>query len=310
MLKKRSVGRPRKWESLLKRYLAELEEIGLSPEHRNGIRRTVTKAFDFFTVKDPILVKEDEIRAWVNQWNVEKTRRFYRSNLNGYLKYCENYVIEGMRWPRYHDVRLNVRWLSQDQVNAIMEVEMSPREEIIIRLALDMALRRAEIRRAMIQDVDPAGYLTVRGKGNKLRTVPFSPEFFHTYQRYLQEREEILTHTRQDPGYLLLVIYRGKVKGVSNTFLDDTCTRISERTRNVLHDPQFKFSFHDLRRTWARTAWEIGIPIETIALILGHSDIRTTQKYIGANVNHARDAMKQIHSFRSQQVMTARRIRK
>ncbi|MHA1169982.1 MAG: hypothetical protein ACTSRU_19310, partial [Candidatus Hodarchaeales archaeon] len=64
--------------------------------------------------------------------------------------------------------------------------------------------------------------------------------------------------------------------------------------------------FMTFRRTWARTAWELGIPIETIALVLGHSDIRTTLLYIGANADHAVSAMQQVHKFRSQQMTQSR----
>jgi len=303
-------GRPRKWDSLLRRYLAELQKIPMSPEHINGIRRVVTKAFEFFDQIDPILVKESEIREFINQWDNVTTRRFYKTNLNGYLKFCDNYVIEKMRWPRSSDVRFRVRWLSQEQVNVILGMDMNPRDEIIIHLALDMALRRAEIKRTRLKDFNPdTGFLDVRGKGNKRRSVPFSPDFYHIYDRYLQYREDFLEKWKKpDPGNMILVRYRGNVKGIGVSALDETCDRISENARTILKDPTFRFSFHDLRRTWARTAWELGIPIETIALVLGHSDIRTTLLYIGANADHAVSAMQQVHKFRSQQMTQSRRV--
>lgn len=42
-----------------------------------------------------------------------------------------------------------------------------------------------------------------------------------------------------------------------------------------------------------------GVPIETIAQILGHEDIRTTIEYLGLNIDDQDDAMRKLAQFQS-----------
>jgi integrase len=46
-----------------------------------------------------------------------------------------------------------------------------------------------------------------------------------------------------------------------------------------------QFSPHDLRRTCARLCREAGGDIEQIQFMLGHADLRTTQRYLGTAQN-------------------------
>jgi len=54
----------------------------------------------------------------------------------------------------------------------------------------------------------------------------------------------------------------------------------------------------DLRRTWARQAWEAGVSIEDICTILGHRDTKTTYRYIGVQLDDGRRAMKTLYDHR------------
>ena len=37
---------------------------------------------------------------------------------------------------------------------------------------------------------------------------------------------------------------------------------------------------HDLRRTFAQLGYEAGVPITQVSVLLGHSNVATTQKYL------------------------------
>ena len=52
-----------------------------------------------------------------------------------------------------------------------------------------------------------------------------------------------------------------------------------------------KTGTHTFRRSGARFLWEDGIPVETISAILGHSDTKTTMRYIGVDVHHMAAAL-------------------
>ena len=52
-----------------------------------------------------------------------------------------------------------------------------------------------------------------------------------------------------------------------------------------------RFSFHTLRRTGGRKYWECGVPIETIAQMMGHERMDMTKRYLGIELDHMREAM-------------------
>jgi integrase len=57
---------------------------------------------------------------------------------------------------------------------------------------------------------------------------------------------------------------------------------------------------HTLRRTGARLMWQQGVPIETIASIMGHEDIRTTMRYLGINLGDQAQAIRAVAEARCQ----------
>jgi integrase len=42
---------------------------------------------------------------------------------------------------------------------------------------------------------------------------------------------------------------------------------------------------HDLRRTFAQLGYEAGVPITQISVLLGHSNVATTQKYLNLDLD-------------------------
>jgi site-specific recombinase XerD len=56
-------------------------------------------------------------------------------------------------------------------------------------------------------------------------------------------------------------------------------------------DPEFKFKY--LRRTFATRLWEKGVDIYTISMLLGHTDVKTTQRYIGVTASMLRNNVRE-----------------
>lgn len=54
------------------------------------------------------------------------------------------------------------------------------------------------------------------------------------------------------------------------------------------------FSNHTLRRTFGRTLYRAGVPVATIAKILGHESTEVTLRYIGVDMDDMRDAMRRL----------------
>ena len=62
---------------------------------------------------------------------------------------------------------------------------------------------------------------------------------------------------------------------------------------------------HTLRRTGGRLMWLAGVPIETIASIMGHESTEMTLRYIGVNLSDQTKAFEAVRNLRSQMQKTA-----
>jgi integrase len=57
-------------------------------------------------------------------------------------------------------------------------------------------------------------------------------------------------------------------------------TKLNERHGDVLKDCELSFVPYDLRHTFATRAADAGMPLATLARILGHSNLRSVLKYV------------------------------
>lgn len=194
------------------------------------------------------------------------------------------------------DTRPHVDWLTPDQAQRILDdKDVSPKQHLIIVLALCMGLRRVELVRLRIQDIccDRA-YITVTGKGHaggKLRLVPFHPRFIPALQDYCKYRGATARQGKNDAPNNLLIWYSRQdhrtheYNAIKGSGIDGLIRQASRITG-------VKFSAHTLRRTFGRMMWLSGVPVVTIAKILGHSSTEQTLQYIGANLDDMAEAMR------------------
>jgi integrase len=57
---------------------------------------------------------------------------------------------------------------------------------------------------------------------------------------------------------------------------------------------------HTLRRTGGRLMWQEGVPIETVASIMGHETTEMTLRYIGVNLDDQAKAFQTVRDARIQ----------
>lgn len=110
--------------------------------------------------------------------------------------------------------------LKEDQLKALLKACSGTRFEdvrdtAIVRLFLSTPARRAELAGLRLEDVtinarDGYGTMTVLGKGNRWRTMPFPAKAAQALTRYLRERRK---HTLADSTDRLWLGYRGPLTG-------------------------------------------------------------------------------------------------
>lgn len=220
------------------------------------------------------------------------TKRGYLSGIRAYLEFNGNYVMREMdlRWPP--DMRINVDWLDLEQSVIVLNSCRSPLEEMIVHLELLLGYRRIEVKRAKISDFKERS-VRVHGKGRfggKIRTIPLHPNTWKVLTSYLEYRQSLIKenisrgHLLKDSGQLVVYMRSGETRSFQDTALDNIIKRISGRCG--IH-----FRHHTLRRTFGRNLWKAGVPIETIALMMGHEDMKTTVSYLGIRLDDMDQAM-------------------
>lgn len=133
------------------------------------------------------------------------------------------------------------------------------RNRALIGLMLDTGLRRAEVESLTLASIELGDcLLTVVGKGNKQRRVPFSSSVQTLLQDWLVIRG-------LEPGSLFWL----KGAGIRMVF-----RRIQEELNLDLFHP------HLLRHQAATMLVRNHTDLESVRRILGHSDISTTAKYL------------------------------
>ncbi|MDX1513513.1 MAG: site-specific tyrosine recombinase XerD [Gammaproteobacteria bacterium] len=126
------------------------------------------------------------------------------------------------------------------------------------------------------------GVIRVRGKGNKERLVPLGEEALDWLERFLRSgRDEILGSRRTDA---LFPTRAGKAMSRQGFW-----QRIKQYSRKAgISKP---LSPHTLRHAFATHLLNHGADLRVVQMLLGHSDISTTQIY----THVARERLKELH---------------
>jgi integrase len=185
-----------------------------------------------------------------------------------------------------HDAKRNPHWLSQEQVDQIASAAMntSMRDYIVIGLLLGAGLRCQELSSLTFDNISQIPYgkgfkdiITLRGKGNKKRDIPISPEL----AQYLKDWKATCKG-----GRVARRFYKGGKLGKS---LDTSRIFRMVRKYGLLLGIE-DLDPHDLRRSYGRLMYyAIGKDIMLIKELLGHNDIKVTQRYIGLKTTLAVD---------------------
>lgn len=169
-------------------------------------------------------------------------------------------------------------WLTKDQAQALINSPDATtlkgiRDRAILSLLVGAGLRRSEAASLQLSDIQQRDSRWVIadliGKGGRVRTVPI-PTFAKT------AIDAWLAAADITGGHVFRAINRGgHIAG--DTMTDQGIADVVKQyTRGSI-------AAHDLRRTFAKLAHKGGSPLEQIQLSLGHSSIKTTERYLGVD---------------------------
>ncbi|MGE5116020.1 MAG: site-specific tyrosine recombinase XerD [Betaproteobacteria bacterium] len=185
------------------------------------------------------------------------------------------------------------RTLTEVQVEALLAAPdvgtpLGLRDRAMLELMYASGLRVSELvglRSVHLSLAD--GALRVTGKGNKERLVPFGAEAHAWLARYLKEARPAILGAR--PAHALFVTVRSAAP-------DGSMTRQAfwQLVRKYARQAgvAVPLSPHTLRHAFATHLLNHGADLRAVQLLLGHSDISTTQIY----THVARERLKALHA--------------
>jgi len=178
--------------------------------------------------------------------------------------------------------------LSGDDVRALLSQPdpsdlLGSRDRAMLELLYAAGLRVSELVSLETQQINFQGnYLTVKGKGAKVRAVPFGKWANEALIRYVKEIRPRLLKGRSSPS---LFITRSAKPLTRQAFWK----LIRRHALAAAIDK--RVTPHTLRHSFATHLLEGGADLRSVQSMLGHADISTTQIY--THVNGAR--LKEVH---------------
>lgn len=179
--------------------------------------------------------------------------------------------------------------LTESEVEALLDAPdieqvMGIRDKAMFELLYATGLRVSELVGLTVQQINlRQGVVRVTGKGNKERLVPMGEEANQWLDRYLSSaRSEILNHAVSDA---LFPSNRGKAM-TRQTFWHMV------KRYSVVAGIKRTLSPHVLRHAFATHLINHGADLRVVQMLLGHSDISTTQIY----THVARERLKDLHA--------------
>lgn len=177
--------------------------------------------------------------------------------------------------------------MTETEVDALLkapdlDTPLGLRDKAMLELLYATGLRVSELVGLRGEQISLAqGVLRVRGKGSKERLVPLGDEAQHWIVRYLKEARPLL-HPRPEPA--LFITQRGAAMTRQAFWLLIKRYAVLAGVRSTL-------SPHTLRHSFATHLLNHGADLRVVQLLLGHSDLSTTQIY----THIAREGLKAMH---------------
>lgn len=277
-------------QQLLDKFLDALwAERGLSKNTLEAYERDLRIFYEWLSKTDPHAQLEAVTRADIQAYLAHrleadtKSRTTARS-LSSFRQFYLYLVREGIRETSPVELIAAPKQgkplpdtLSEDEVDALLEApELSSpqglRDRAMLELLYATGLRVSELISIQLMNISlQNGVVKVLGKSNKERLVPLGEEALNWLNQYLQDARPELMHGR---GTCEQVFVTNRGQGMTRQAFW-YLTKKHAMTARISR----KISPHTLRHAFATHLLNHGADLRVVQLLLGHSNLSTTQIY-------------------------------
>ena len=162
-----------------------------------------------------------------------------------------------------------------------LQVEGRTRDLAMFNLAIDSKLRGCDVVSLKVEDVAPRGYAADRATVRQKKTG--QPVRFELTEQTRQAVDDYLRAASKKPGEFL---FSGRCGPGWSMTTRQYARLVSEWVASIGLDPNL-FGTHSLRRTKATLIYRRTGNLRAVQLLLGHTKIESTVRYLGIEVDDA-----------------------
>jgi integrase len=170
------------------------------------------------------------------------------------------------------------------------KLQMSDRKRdlALFNLAIDSKLRGCDVIALKVEDIAPHGYAVDRATVRQTKTG--RPVRFEVTEQTRQAVDDYLHVANRKRGEFLFAAQRQPDRGLS---IRQYARLVGDWIRGIGLDP-CQFGTHSLRRTKATLIYRRTGNLRAVQLLLGHTKIESTVRYLGIEVDDALAIAEQI----------------
>lgn len=297
-------------------FLEYLEiERGRAVKTVENYDRYLTRFFAHSKVKQPKDITESkvrEFRLWLNRQVTHsgetlkrRTQNYYLIALRAFLKFLRKRGITSLSPERIELAKVPQRDLdliTRAELNRLLASPMRAykeaetegeqiralRDNAILQLLFSTGLRVSELV-SLDSDIDLSkDEMSVRGKGDKVRVVFFSPEAKKAVQKYIDARKDL-------DEALFVNMGRNATERNELRLTTRSVERIVKHYATQAGITK-KVTPHVVRHSFATDLLQNGADIRSVQALLGHANIATTQVYTHVTDKHLKDIHSKFHN--------------
>lgn len=273
----------------------------------------LTRFLEFLKNNSPSAITADKVsqfRLWLNRqpskYNKmgggtmkKKTQNYHLIALRAFLKYLAKRNVSSLSPEHIELAKIGERPLdliTSEELRRLIGAPKSDdiralRDKAILELLFSTGLRVSELC-SLTRDINlKEDSLSIRGKGDKIRVVFVSDDARSAVKKYLDKRTDV------DDALFARITDKQNQKG--NLALDKRSVERIVKHWAIKSGISKKVTPHVLRHCFATDLLSNGADLRSVQMLLGHSNISTTQIYTHVTDSELRRIHKQFHNKKS-----------
>ena len=276
-------------EALKQEFIFHCKYRKLSPKTVRNYEKQIGYLLRFLEQEKGITELEQVEPKWIKEFllnmSVAGRTANYVNDLLKVYKVMFRYAYEEQYTPELLTKKIQnvqkpkviIRTFSDEELKRMIQYYsghtfLEIRNKVMIMLFADTGIRLSELIELTGKQVKD-DFIIIRGKGDKERVVPKSPQMSKWLMKYCIVREQYFRY-RVIPENLFL---SRNAKPLGSSIVD---RMISKAGKGCNISPDVRCSAHTFRHTYAQFQLKAGLDVYSLSRLLGHQSIAITQTYL------------------------------